>query len=246
MAPCSADQLMSVWNTGGRAPDHRRLASLLSAVDGDASRAETLGERNRRLLGLHRALVDAALEASVRCTHCDVDNEVTVPADAILASPASVSDAQVRVRCRGQWLSFRLPRMADIEAASRASSVHDVRRVVLEQCRIAGDLDTMTEADAERLGREFEARDPAANIVVNITCAGCQRPLRATVDLAAFVARDLDRVVDALYRDVDTIASAYGWDEQTILSLPPDRRRRYVNLIATRTHARPLAAKRTP
>lgn len=245
MAAYSATQLISVWNPAGRTPAHRRLAALLAAIDGgEACRDETLGQRNRRLLLLHRALVGTPLEARVKCAHCGVDNEFTVPTDAILASLAPASDARVRIRSQGRVLSFRLPRMADIEAASNASGFREIRRAVLEQCRIDGDLDVMTDAAAERLGREFEAFDPAANIVVNLGCSGCRAALAASVDLANFVARDLDRVVDALYREIDMIASAYGWDEPTILSLPPERRRRYVSMIATRTQVRRKVAQR--
>jgi hypothetical protein len=65
------------------------------------------------------------------------------------------------------------------------------------------------------------------------------------VDLATFVARDLDRVVAALYREIDTIASAYGWNESTILALPAERRRRYVAMITAR-QPRVKASRRVP
>jgi hypothetical protein len=188
--------------------------------------------------------VGAALEGRVKCTHCGVDNEFTLPADAILASPAPAPDAQVRIRSGGQALSFRLPRMADIEAASRQAGIGEIRRAVLERCRIEGDPGLLTDAAAERLGEKFEASDPAANIVVNIACSGCRASLAASVDLATFVARDLDRMVDELYREIHTIASAYGWDEPTILALPRECRRRYLTMIATQAPARSKGAQR--
>jgi hypothetical protein len=235
---------MRLWNPVERASAHGRLASFFAAIDGsDAGRTETLGERNRRLLRLHNAFVGAPLEAHIKCANCGIDNEFSVPAASILGAPAAASESHVRIRSRGRSLTFRLPRMDDIEAAGRAATAREVRRVVLERCRMTGDLDALTDAAAERLGREFETRDPAANIVVSITCTGCRRALAASVDLAAFVAADLDRVVDSLYHDIDTIASAYGWDEPTIVSLPPYRRRRYIGIIAARAHARPKAQR---
>ena len=236
MTTYSAGQLLSAWDRGERAAAHRRLGSFLAATEGqDRIRAETLGERNRRLLRLHRDLVGWPLEAHITCGRCAVDNEFVVPSETILAAAAYANPAHVRIRSRGRSLTFRVPRIDDIETAGDSSSVDDVRRAVLERCRLSGDLEALTDAAIERLGREFEARDPLANIVVTITCTGCGATLTASIDLASFVAADLDRLVDALYREVHELASAYGWDERTIVALPADRRRRYIELIAART-----------
>jgi hypothetical protein len=244
MTAPSAAALIGAWDLASGAPPHARVAALLAAIEGaETISGDTLGGRNRRLLMLHRALVRALvvgpLEARVTCAHCAAESEFTLPADAILALPTPDPDARVRVRSGCRTLSFRLPRMTDIEAASHASVNGDVRHAVLERCRIGGD-GAIPEETAERLGRKFEALDPAANIIVNIACSGCAQPIAASVDLAAFVARDLDRLVDGLFRDIDLIASAYGWSEQAILALAPERRRRYAAMIAAaRTPARP-------
>jgi hypothetical protein len=247
MAAPSAADLIAVWEPSSRLPPHRRLAVLLAASDGaEAIAADTLGMRNQRLLLLHRALVGSALEARVTCTHCAAESEFALPVDAILSAPPPAPDTTVRMRSGRRTSVFRLPRMADIEAAGGASPGADVKRAIMARCRIAGGGAISAET-ADRLGREFEALDPAANIVVNVACSGCAQPLAATVDLAGFVARDLDRVFDGLFRDIDTIASAYGWSEQAILALPPERRRRYVGLIAAaRRPARPSLVGRVP
>lgn len=246
MAPESAAQLIRLWNPAGRAPAHRRLAALLSALDGaDARRDDTLGARNRRLLTLHQALVGTPLEARVQCAHCGLDNEFTIPADDILALPLPADDARVQIRSDRQTLSFRLPRMTDIEAAGDASSVAQVRQTVLDRCRVDGDANAMTEAEADHLAREFETLDPAANVAVTISCANCGRAMTASVDLASFIVREVDQLVQGFYRDVDVIASAYGWDEPTILALPAERRRRYVKMIAARTEPRRTVQART-
>ncbi len=233
MTKYSTDQLISAWDPVETAPAQRRIGALLAVIEGAAS-AETLGERNRRLLRLHRALVDAPLEAHIKCASCGVDNEFTVPTDSILGAPPANPESHVSIRSRGRSLTFRLPLMGDIEATSGASTSAEVRRAVLERCRIAGDLGALTDDAAEQLGREFEARDPAATVVINISCASCRTTIAASIDLASFVVADLDRVIESLYRDIDLIATAYGWDEPTILALPASRRRRYVDMIASR------------
>jgi hypothetical protein len=230
MAIPSAMTLIGVWDPASRSPPHRRLGDLLASIEGSMAIAhDTLGARNRRLLALHRALIGGTIEARVTCSHCSAPSEFALPSDAILAQPVADPEARVRLRVGRRSLSFRLPRMSDIEAA-RTAPEGDIQRVVLERCclgegALAGDV-------AARLAARFEALDPAANVVVNTTCSGCAQPIAASVDIATFVAQDLDRLVEGLFRDVDVIASAYGWSEQEILSLPPGRRRRYVALIA--------------
>jgi hypothetical protein len=135
--------------------------------------------------------------------------------------------------------------MADLEVVDRASSAENVRRTVVERCRIVENEDEGAVPDdvVDELGVRLDALDPAANIVLTIACAGCGHTLAASVDLATFVARDLDRVVDEVFRDIDVIASVYGWDEATILALSPSRRRRYVAMIMTgRPHELPRRA----
>ncbi len=235
IAPSAAD-LIAAWDPTSRALPHRRLSGLLIACEGaEAIAADTLGTRNQRLLRLHRALVGGALEARVTCAHCAAESEFALPADAILAAPRPAPDAVARMRCGGRTVVVRMPRMADIESSSGA----DLRLAVIERCRIGTGPAIPDEAVA-KFGRRFEALDPAANIVVNIACSGCARPIAASVDVASFVARDLDRVLDGLIRDIDVIASSYGWSELEILALPPERRRRYVAMIvARRMPARP-------
>jgi len=236
MAAPSATDLIAAWDPASRAPPHRRLSTLLASCEGaDAVAADTLGMRNQRLLRLHRDLVGGALEARVTCAHCATESEFELPAEAILAAPPPAPDARVRVRYGGRTVTVRLPRIADIETLSAP----DLRRAIIERCR-TGTGGPVPADLAKKLGRKFEALDPAANIVVNIACSGCTRPIAASVDLARFVARDLDRVLDSLLRDLDVIASAYGWSEQAILAMPPQRRRRYVAMIvAARNPARP-------
>ena len=123
MITLSLAQLITVWESAGRASPHRRLSALMAGVDGpDAGRDETLGDRNRRLFQLHRALVGTPIEAHVVCAQCGVDNEFVVPADDILAIPPPDPDSRVEIPAGARVLTFRLPRMADLDALDRASS----------------------------------------------------------------------------------------------------------------------------
>ncbi|WP_227243331.1 hypothetical protein [Paraburkholderia caribensis] len=224
----SAARLMAAWSLDRSTPPHWRLARLVRAMDDTRSCGDdTLGDRNRRLLRLHCALSRGPLEACVKCSVCGVDNELTVPVKVILETPATPRDARVRLRLGRSMGIYRLPRMTDIEAAAESD---DVPAAVLERCRVEGRAGPLHEHAMLRLGRRFEVIDPLSNIVVNMTCSGCGTALAASVEIAALVAHEIDAIVEGLYRDIDCLASAYGWSEQSILALPAERRQRYVAL----------------
>lgn len=246
--PPSPLRLIEAWDPDRRRGDHARLSALLQAAGGAKDLDDdTLGQRHRRLLQLHGAVVGRSMEATVACGHCGTRSEFVVPAQAILAEPPPDPGATAEIRVGRRRLTFRLPRMSDLAAVAGLEDPEAMRGALARRCLAGRDRageGEFPEAGLEGLGQRWEALDPAANIVLNIDCAGCGRAIAASVDLAGFVARDLDRLVEGLLRDIDTIASAYGWSEAAILALTPARRARYVALIANaRSPARPALAE---
>lgn len=234
MTTASLSSLFDHWPIGSGAA-HGRLTALLraSGTDDAALAADTLGARNRRLIALHDDWVGGAIEAQVACTACATMNSFAVPKDAMRALPPA-RDALVTVAYGGRELAYRVPTMADIDAIGAAA---DLRLAMLDRCAAgaatvpAADLDAAT---LDAIEAAFDRVDPLASIVVESACSGCGAALAASVDLATFVATDLDRLHAALLRDVDTIAAAYGWSEHEIVALPAERRARYVAMIADR------------
>jgi len=240
MGAPNAAQLIALWDRSSGATAHSRLERLLAATEPQAALdTDTLGARNRRLLALHAALSDAPLDARLRCAACQTDNEFAVPAEAILACPAPDRALRVRIGTGGGRRTFRLPLMADLHAVKGAPAADALARIV-EHCRVGpGGGEPLDAAALERLAARFETLDPAALIVVDLNCAECKAALRASVDIAEFVAAAVDLVVDGLFRQIDAIARAYGWDEKAILALPESRRGTYVAMIAARAAAGP-------
>jgi hypothetical protein len=188
--------------------------------------ADTLGMRNQRVLALHGALGEGALEAVAPCPHCDVVNEFALPVEGVLALPAP--DAHRRVEVGGQ--GFRLPLMAELLRGDDTP--------IAELCREPGTATGPLSPElVARAGAMLDALDPAANVVIDLTCSGCAALYRASVDIAGFVAAALDRAAARIFHEIDTIAHSYGWSEAAIAALPAARRRRYVAMIGQRAAA---------
>ena len=233
--------VLTLWTDSTGAPPHQRLAALLSAssdAPGDMD-SDTLGQRNRRLMQLHRALVDAPIEAQVACAACASVNMFVVPVAQMLALPAT-GQAEVPVRLPGaaRVVRFRLPTMADISAAADGANDcdtdADVQRAVLARCLLEPTAISLDESSIAAAEAAFDAADPLASVMVEAACSGCGAGVSASVDIAQFVAADIDRFVARVLRDIDVIASAYGWSEPQILALPAQRRADYVAMIVAR------------
>jgi hypothetical protein len=223
--------LLSEWNEGVSAIPHRQIGNLLATLLPDAAlEQDTLGQRNRRLLQLHTALFNRTIEARVACPDCGTQNEFAVPREAMLAAKIADADAIVELPVEGGTARFRQPRLADIAASANDN---DPKASLVGRCCLEG-ATGLAATEADELAARYDALDPLANIVIETPCAQCKAAISATVELADFVASDIGRLVDGLLRDVDMIASAYSWNEAEILALPPDRRARYVGMIAAR------------
>ena len=79
----------------------------------------------------------------------------------------------------------------------------------------------------------MEAADPLAIIQFTLTCPACGHDWHAQLDIAAYLWRELDAWARRTLHDVHVLASAYGWSEATILSLRPERRQLYRDLIGS-------------
>jgi hypothetical protein len=214
-----AAALLEGWRAGG--PPHARLDRLLRRLAPAAAiERDSLGERNQRLLALYLELGRGPLEAVAPCPRCGERNEFSLPADRLLSELAPAPDAAVEVDGR----RFRLPRMADLLTQNP--------KPLPERCLESGGAaspETVVEA-----GRRFDELDPAANVAIDLVCATCGMAYGAALDVADHVATAFDRALAQLYRDIDAIASTYGWSEREIAALPSERRGRYVAMISAR------------
>ncbi|UAK23299.1 hypothetical protein [Sphingomonas nostoxanthinifaciens] len=231
MQALGPNDLIAAWD-GGALDEaaHARLGRVLArALPGAAIERDTLGRRNQRLIALHGLLLGGAIEAVAACPVCGAANELNVPTDAIAALGSPAADARVPVASGPAALSARLPCMADL-AAIASVSPEDAPVALAAACLGSGA--EVTPELVAALEAAFEMADPAAVVRLATACAECGQPMAVEVDLAAFVATAIERLVERHLREIDLIARAYGWTEAEILSLSPARRARYVALLS--------------
>lgn len=240
MAITGAAELLAAWEAGlGQAPVGRALLLHRTArPDVDTGRLPQLpvGEREADLFALRRALFGERMQVRLECAACGADMEFDLDAGQLAQSLGSSGDPVVRVRQDGWDVEFRLPGIADLQAAARSA---DPRAALLARCLVSATLDGTAAAAGElpppvqrRIAEAVEAADPGADLVIDVVCPDCGEATRAELDIASYLWTELDAWARDVLLDVHLLATAYGWSEPEILALSPTRRRYYLELCA--------------
>ncbi|MEA2488926.1 MAG: hypothetical protein QOH21_718 [Acidobacteriota bacterium] len=82
----------------------------------------------------------------------------------------------------------------------------------------------MLDAVAEALEGEDDLR-------LAVTCPDCGAAWDVAFDPGAYLWHEVDAAAIRVLREVDALASAYGWSEEQILALSPRRRAVYLRMV---------------
>ena len=73
--------------------------------------------------------------------------------------------------------------------------------------------------------------DPQADVQLAMTCPTCGQTRKAAFDIASFFWSEIERWSLRMFREVHTLATAYGWREKEILGMSAWRRQVYLQLV---------------
>jgi hypothetical protein len=190
----------------------------------------SVSERTHALLRLLRESEGGDTVAlTLRCeaAGCGERLEIELP-HAAFAMPAP---APIDVpRDDGGMLTLRRPTGDDLRAwrASPPATREQALAAMLDRLRVAGEP---RPGDAARAAAALAEADQLVDFTVRCACPACGHDAEHDVDLEGLVLFRLAARQRQLLRDVHTLASHYGWTESEILTVPPARRARYLELI---------------
>jgi hypothetical protein len=233
MKSLSNRDFLHLWDQGSSMhPLDRALLALDRALP-DAQRGTLadwpLGRRNRALVELRCACFGSRLQAWTACTRCAEEMEFELDGEA-LAQSANDADYGGAVVVNGQ--TFRVPTSRDVALAARESDPELAARRLAENCRIAGgDPAVCPVTDLEEVGRQMSLADPMAEIMIALACPACGSDNSSHLDIAGFLWTEIEARAKRLLLEIHALASAYGWTEETVLSLSDQRRAAYLQLV---------------
>lgn len=215
------------------------LAAMTVSIGGlrapslDDVRELTIGDRDRIVLALRRALAGDAMECLCSCV-CGELLELEVSVGGLLAHTSDEPAPREAERASpGGTVRVRPATGLDHEDAARRAlnDPDDAVRALLARCLVEPPGEV---AGGELLGvvsELLEDLDPGAEILLRGTCPACGGDVVAQLDPGAYLWAELEQWRIALELDIHTLASHYHWSEAEIIALDPRRRARYVALI---------------
>ncbi|MBD0372202.1 MAG: phage baseplate protein [Pyrinomonadaceae bacterium] len=244
MRALSAAELLSVWERGFGLPPHERALSLLAMACPESSAGElsslTIGERDGRLLTLREWTFGKELSALMTCPACENSLEVSFYVSDITVTPEAQAADTHSLYLNDYDVLFRLPNSTDLAALHGSVSVAEGERVLLARCLLSarkGDAEVgVSELPVEVLdaiAAEMDTLDPQANVQLEPECVHCGHRWKTTFDIESFFWSEIQAWAARTLREVHSLAQAYGWREAEILALSPQRRRFYLEMLAT-------------
>lgn len=239
----STTDILRVWDAGAVQDHPGRALLMLSMADrhGAAGDPGTLGigARDGMLLELRSRLFGSRVDSASRCEACGVELGVAFDlADIRVASPDE-ADGRVLVRSDGYEITARLPATADLVAIRGARDARLARERLLGRCvtHIGGPEEIVTAAELPEkvqaeIARALAEADPQAHIELLLQCAACGHEASIVFDIVRYLWAEIEQYGLQTLREVHRLARAYGWTEQETLSLSPQRRRRYLEMVS--------------
>lgn len=227
--------LISVWEDAVTQSPPARAVMLLGRTwpDHDWARAP-IGVRDRWLLRLRERLFGPAMPAIAACPACAMSLELELLTTDLVADAPDLPPEGLSLVRDGVTVRYRLPDTLDLLTAAAAPA--DIRAAVLLDRCVIGVTQSGAPIDLPATLRSAIATgmaeaDPQADPRLALACPGCGHEWTAPFDIASYLWEDVEDCARRLLRQVHDIARAYGWTEDTILSLSARRRRMYLEAI---------------
>lgn len=238
----STRDLLDLWDAGhGRDHTTRALLMLDAArvAPEDRTGADlTIGERDRRLIDLRRAMFGPLIEAVERCPSCEARLEITFDLSTLLAEEPNDSSEPLSLDIDGYHMTLRAPTSQDLLIATAPGSTESSYNRLLERCVIDVAHETLhTSAGAlpehirGAVAQAIATHDALAVVTLNALCEECDESWETAFDIVEFLWDELAALARRTLRDVHILARGYGWTEQAILSLPHRRRAHYLGMV---------------
>ena len=219
-------ELLAMWDRGEGTSATRRAMAMVS----DSQLwSLPVGRRDAALLELRELLFGDAFTGVTTCPSCEQKLELTFNAADVRREAAS-TDGETIV-CDGVEIAFRLPTSVDLASIERATSIEAARAVLLERCVTSVSAREVPEAAVEAITARMAELDPQADVTIDVDCPDCAHAWREPFDIVTFVWNELASWARHLLADVHLLARAYGWSEESIVSMAPSRRNAYLEMV---------------
>ncbi len=170
---------------------------------------------------------------TVKCRHCEERFDFSLRFSELPVKAAGPSYPFCKPALESGTFTWRVPDGGDQKAVAGLSSDEEACIALLNRCVVNKkndpeiDIKKLTKHEISLVEESMEAQAPQVANRIQVSCINCFKPNEFEVDPINHLNTSFQRLLD----DVHRIASVYNWSEAEILSLPRQRRMRYLELI---------------
>ena len=240
MRRLSAADITRICEWGYDKHDLDRAVALLRLAEPGATPEALsflpIGQRDAQLMRLRAEHFGDKFEMRVGCPKCDISLEFSMNMSDLLQDDSACPEPVIS--CDVGTVQYRLPNSVDMASISHLSDPVMARQALLGRCLSVtgenGEPVHPSKVPPETLDdvvRRWGEEDPQADITFKLSCSACAHQWRTVFDILSYFWLELETFNRRLQDDVHQIAGHYGWTEQSILQMTPERRNRYIELI---------------
>jgi len=245
MRSLSNGDIINVWERGQYQHLLDRAITVLRAGYPEMTRDQlaslTIGQRDGWLLNLREKTFGSHIRGFAVCPQCNDELEFTLFTDDIRMSGEPLSIGEERsfdLTTENVKLSFRLPTSRDIAAAAGSEATETAQNVIIQRCIIETSADgkpiaveDLSPEVVEKLAEYMSECDPQAEVLFNLECPTCRHKWDKIFDILTFLWEEISMYSKSLLQEVHSLATAYGWREEDILSMSSARRQYYLQMV---------------
>jgi hypothetical protein len=196
----------------------------------------TVGDRVALTLQLRKACFGPILNSVLECPACKEQLSLDIPINSLLQPAKQNPQATYQLELDGFSLTVRPLTGIDLEDVAACPGKDNLSEQLLRSCIVTSKPvlpKVLSREFRDALSGKLNEIDPQADIVLNVNCPACNSSFQAPLDIEAYFFQEIESRQSQLEREVHWIAFHYHWGEKDILSLPINKRKRYVELINT-------------
>jgi hypothetical protein len=241
MRALAVPELLGVWESGLTQGPVERALTLLAAACPDTPRdmlaTLSIGRRDASLLTLREWTFGPDIPGLVVCPQCSQTVELAFDIESVRVGPVQEPAPELTMAVADYALQIRAPNSVYVMAITSEPDARQKRQLLFERCLIAAQrdgqparADELPDAAIDAVAKRLAQADPQADVQLNLSCPYCGNAWRAAFDIVTFFWSEIEAWAVRLLRDVNILASAYGWCERDILALSTVRRQFYIQL----------------
>jgi hypothetical protein len=225
------------------------LSACLASPDGSPVATErvwdiTVSRRLEYLLRVAMAGRPSVLSLVVECPAegCGQLLDISLALGDLLARQREAERSDLfEGRAGAAGLQIRRPTGSDQRRwrSSEFENSAEAKREIVRSLVVAGTtaVETLGGDWIHELDPELAAFDPLVAFCVRVACAECGAKNEMPLELEELALRELEKNQARLLRDVHCLAARYHWSEAEVFEVAPERRARYLALIAAEAAA---------